>query len=212
MKIKDLSRIDLPREKLAKYGPSKLKEYELMSVLLGSGVKGKNILEISKKVIQVIDSCGVDSVTVDELRSITGLGLVKSLQIISVIELGKRFLKQKPEIFSIEDVWKLSADFRSSAKEHFVVFYLDAQNRLIERQIISIGTLTQSLVHPREVFEPAVALRAAGIVVAHNHPSGNMQPSSADIAVTENLARAGGILGIEMHMHIIVTKSGYVKI
>ena len=109
----------------------------------------------------------------------------------------------------IRDSWKLCVDFRESKKEHFVAFYLDTQGKVIERQIVSIGTLDASLVHPREVFEPAVALHAASIIVAHNHPSGNLEPSAEDIEITKRLVHAGKILDISIVDHVIVAKGGW---
>lgn len=211
MKIKSLPKIDLPREKLQKYGAGKLADYELLAILLGSGVEGMNVLQLSKKILQTISKIGKEKITLEDLLKIKGLGSAKSAQIIAVIELVKRLSIDMPEILSAEDVWKLCADIRESKKEHFVAFYLDTQNRLIERQIISIGTLNASLVHPREVFEPAVALHTASIIVAHNHPSGDTEPSHEDREVTKRLTEAGKILGIDLADHVIVTKSAYLS-
>ena len=207
MKIKSLPKVDLPREKLQKYGVGKLADYELLAILLGSGIEGMNVLQLSKKILQTISKIGKEKITLDDLLKIKGLGNAKSAQILSVIELTKRLNIDAPEILSAEDVWKLCADIRDSKKEHFVAFYLDTQNHLIERQIISIGTLNTSLVHPREVFEPAVALHSASIIIAHNHPSGVLEPSHEDREVTKRLIEAGKILGIELSDHVIVTKS-----
>lgn len=210
MKLKDLQRIEFPREKLEKYGPKKLVDHELLAILLGSGIKGVNVLELSKKILKVVHRIGPERITEKELLDIKGLGKAKAAQIIAVLELGTR-LNTKSEILSAQDVWNSCADFRESKKEHFAVFYLDTQNRLIERQIISIGTLNASLVHPREVFEPALKLSAASIILAHNHPSGSLNPSSGDEEVTKRLIEAGRLLGIEVSDHIIVVKSGFLS-
>ncbi|HUX35909.1 MAG TPA: DNA repair protein RadC [Candidatus Paceibacterota bacterium] len=212
MKIKDLPKVDLPREKLEKYGTSKLHDHELLAILLGSGIKGFNVLQLSKKILKTISEIGKDKIALSDLLKIKGLGKAKASQIIAVLELGKRLhLNQNPEILSAEDVWKLCADIRESKKEHFIAFYLDTQNRLIERQIISIGTLNASLVHPREVFEPAVRLSVASIIVAHNHPSGEIKPSDEDREVTKRLSEAGKLLGITLTDHVIVTKPGHLS-
>lgn len=212
MKIKDLAKVDRPREKLEKYGPGKLTNPELLAVLLGSGIKGLNVVELSKKIVRMIERVGADKVSLEDLLKEKGLGKTKALQVIAALEFGKLLSSaQKPEILSAEDVWKLCADIRGSKKEHFAAFYLDTQSRLIERQIISIGTLNASLVHPREVYEPAVALHAASVIVAHNHPSEDINPSSEDLAITKRLAEAGKILGIEMIDHIIVTTSSFLS-
>jgi len=210
MKIKDLAKVDRPREKLEKYGPDKLSNPELLAVLLGSGIKGLNVIELSKKIVRLIEKTGKNKVGLENLLKEKGLGKAKALQVIAALEFGKRLaMEQKPEILTPDDVWKLCADIRNSKKEHFAAFYLDTQSKLIERQIISIGTLNASLVHPREVFEPAVALHAASIIVAHNHPSGDLEESPEDLAVTRRLAEAGKIMGIEMIDHVIVAIAGF---
>lgn len=210
MKIKDLAKVDRPREKLEKYGPEKLATAELLAVLLGSGIKGLNVVELSRKIVKLIAKNGTEKIRLEDLLKEKGLGKAKALQIIAALEFGKRMYPgKKPEILIPEDVWKLCGDFRGSKKEHFAAFYLDTQNKLIERQIISIGTLNASLVHPREVFEPAIALHAASVIVCHNHPSGDADPSSDDLAITKRLAEAGKILGIGLTDHIISTANEF---
>ncbi len=208
--LKNMHKVDMPREKLEKYGVAKLADYELLAILLGSGIKGLNVVELSKKILKKIRTSGHDMLTLDTLLEERGLGKAKALQVIALLELGQRLQEQeKPEILSPQDAWKLCADIRSSKREHLIAFYLDTQNRLIERQIISIGILNASLVHPREVFEPAIALHAASIIIAHNHPSGSLQPSQEDINITERLVHAGKILGIAVLDHIILTSVGW---
>lgn len=210
MKLKELSKVDLPREKIEKYGPRKLADHELLALLLGSGIKGLNVLELSKKILKTIQKVGVEKVTLTDLLEIKGLGKAKAAQLLGVLELARRFAAgDRPEVLSPEDVWKLCVDIRDSKREHFVAFYLDTQNRLIERQIISIGTLNASLVHPREVFEPAVRLHSASVLVAHNHPSGLLEPSKEDREVTKRLKDAGGILGIAVLDHVLITKQSF---
>lgn len=209
-RIKDIPKIDLPREKLEKYGPDKLTDAEFLAILLGSGIKGLNVLQLARKVLSLIEKVGVEKVTLAVLSEEKGLGKAKASQIMAMLVLGKRLHdKTKPEILNQQDVWKLCVDFRESKKEHFVAFYLDTQGKVIERQIVSIGTLDASLVHPREVFEPAVALHAASIIVAHNHPSGNLEPSAEDIEITKRLVHAGKILDISIVDHVIVAKGGW---
>lgn len=209
-KLKDLPRIDMPREKLEKYGSNKLKDYELLAILIGSGIKGLNVLELSKKILKLIYKVGVKNILLEDLLKIKGLGKAKASQVFAMVELGKRLNDEnRIEILSPQDVWNACADIRDSKKEHFIAFYLDTQNRLIERQIISIGTLSSSLVHPREVFEPAVKLSAASIIIAHNHPSDNVDPSIEDREITSRLKEAGKIIGIEIIDHVILSKSCY---
>lgn len=212
-KIKDLPKVELPREKLMKYGTQKLLDKELLAILLGSGIPGLNVLQLSQKILLKVKKIGIESVTLPELLKIKGLGVAKASQIIACLEFGKRLTnRDRPEILSPKDIWNLCADFRESKKEHFVAFYLDSQERLIERQIISIGTLTASLVHPREVFEPAIRLHAASIILAHNHPSGSLDSSIEDERMTERLREAGEIVGISVTDHVIISKKAYLSI
>ena len=214
MKIKDLPKIDMPREKLEKYGPEKLSDHELLAILLGSGIKGLNVLELSKKILKNISKVGIDKVTLKDLLEIKGLGKAKASEIISCFELGRRVLKDKKTsiLLSAKDVWERMSEIRTSKKEHFVVFYLDSRNQEIQKEIISIGTLNESLVHPREVFELAIKNNTSSIILAHNHPSGNTEPSQADIEITKKLIYAGRILDIRIVDHIIVTEKEYLSI
>lgn len=211
--MKSLPKIDLPREKLEKYGLQKLADYELLAILLGSGIKGTNVLQLSKKILTIVYKIGDANLTLDDLVEINGLGKAKASQVLAALELGRRTQAVKnPEVLSPQDVWNLCADFRASKKENFAVFYLDTQNRLIERIIISVGTLSESLVHPREVFEPAVRLSAASILIAHNHPSGIVTPSAEDVSVTKRLSETGDIIGIKLLDHIIVSSLDFTSI
>lgn len=211
-KIKDIHKVDLPREKLEKYGTAKLADHELLAILFGSGIKGLNVIELSKKILKHIRKDGADHVTLENLLKERGLGKAKALQVIALLELGKRLRsEEKQEILSAKDAWTLCSDIRNSKREHFVAFYLDTRGTLIDRQVVSVGTLDASLVHPREVFEPAVSLHASSIIVAHNHPSGNLEPSAEDREVTDRLNRAGKILGIRLLDHVIVTKDSFVS-
>lgn len=210
MKIKDLPKVERPREKLIKYGSEKLQNHELLAILLSSGIKNLNVLDLSKKILKLIEKKGIKKIIFNDLLDVKGLGNTKASQVFALLELGRRLNEEeKEEILSDEDIWKLCADIRGSKKEHFVVFYMDTQSRLIERQIISIGTLSASLVHPREVFEPAVAFHAASIIATHNHPSGSLEPSEADIELTKRLSEAGKILGIRLEKHILLTEKSY---
>ena len=210
MKLTELKNTELPREKMEKYGAKRLRNFELIAIVLGSGIKGCNVLELARKIEKLITQKSVNNVTLEDLQKIRGLGKAKAIQILAVISLVDRFGSESGvELLSVKDIWNLCADFRSSKKEHIVAFYLDTQQRLIERRIISVGTLDTSLLHPREVFEPALQLSAAGVVLAHNHPSGNLNPSDEDIAITKRVADAGDLLGITLVNHIIVSTGGH---
>lgn len=208
--IHDLPRVERPREKLIQYGPFKLTDSELLAIILRTGRKGENVLAMAKRVLGILKLDSFKELTFNELVRIAGIGQTKACEIIACIELGKRIFKDKKldisQILSPVDVFNKLKDIRDNKKEHFVVFFLDARNQEIKREIISVGTINANLVHPREVFEPAVKYLAVQIIVAHNHPSGNLEPSEEDICVTKRLVEAGKILGIELIDHIIVTR------
>lgn len=206
MKLTELKKTDLPREKMERYGTKRLKNFELLAIVLGSGIKGCNVLELARKIEKLITQKSINNVTLEDLQKIRGLGKTKAVQVLAVVTLANRLgSEHAPEMLSVRDVWNLCADFRSSKKEHVVAFYIDTQQKLIERRIISIGTLDSSLIHPRDVFEPALQLSAAGVVLAHNHPSGNLEPSNEDVVITNRLSDAGELLGIALIDHIIVS-------
>lgn len=211
MKLKEVAAVDRPREKLEKYGVNRLESNELMAILIRTGIKGKNVVELSKQILKIIQQIGVDNIALGDLVKIKGLGKTKAGQILASVELGRRLLQNKKSelVLSAQNVWERMEDLRDSKKEHLVVFFLDTQNQIIKREIISIGTLNESLIHPREVFEPAIRFSTAQIIIAHNHPSGNLTPSSEDTAVTKRLIEAGDLLGIKILDHVIVTREGF---
>ncbi len=210
MKLTELKKVDLPREKMEKYGAKRLKNYELIALVLGSGIKGCNVLELARKIEKLIKHKSVENVSLEDLLKIKGLGKAKAIQMLAIVSLVDRLGNENNlEVLSTKDIWNLCADFRSSKKEHVVAFYLDTQQRLIERRIVSIGILDASLLHPREVFEPALQLSAAGVVLAHNHPSGNLSPSDEDISITRRIADAGDLLGITFVDHLIVSDKDF---
>jgi DNA repair protein RadC len=214
MKLKSLPKVDLPREKLEKYGPGKLSDSELLAILLRTGTKELNVLKLSEKILKKFENEKFIDISIEELKTIHGLGTAKACEIIACFELGRRMLKGKKStiLLSPKDVWERMEDIRGSKKEHFVVFYLDSRNQEIQREIISVGTLNESLVHPREVFEGAIKHNAAGIILAHNHPSGDIEPSEADIEITKKLIHAGKILDIKIISHVIVAKTSHAVI
>lgn len=213
-KLKDLHKIEWPREKLLHYGADKLTKAELLAILLRTGTRGMDVVELSKKILRKFPKFSLAEADIKELENTFGLGKAKACEIIACFELGKRILKNKKTnlIISPEKVWEELKDIRDNKKEHFVVFYLDTRNQEIQREIISVGTLNANLVHPREVFEPAIRHNAAQVIVAHNHPSGDPNPSQDDIEITKRLQEAGKILGIELLDHVIVTKTAYLSL
>ena len=207
MKVKDRPKIERPREKMEKYGPGKLTDSELLAILLRTGTKELDVMKLSQKILSDFEGEKILDVTIGDLQKIHGLGLAKSCEIVACFELGKRKLggKKTNILLTPKDVWEAMSDVRSSKKEHFVVFYLNARNQEIEREVISVGTVSASLVHPREVFEGAIKKNASSIILAHNHPSGDTEPSQEDIEVTKKLVHAGKILDIRVTDHVIVT-------
>ena len=209
----DLSRIERPREKLARYGPEKLSNAELLALIVRTGCRGQSALKISEKLLKNFGARSLPELVLKDLRSVPGIGQAKACEIVACFELARRLLNdKKSEIFQIsspQDLFDQLRDICALKKEHFIIFYLDSRNQSIKREIISIGSLNASLVHPREVFEPAIKNLAAQIVLAHNHPSGNLEPSDDDLSLTRRLVQAGQLLGIEVLEHLIVTKEAY---
>lgn len=209
--IKNIPKIDRPREKLIQYGPEKLSNSELLALLLRSGNKNVNAIELAGGILKKFGAKELPNLNFKDLKKIPGLGPAKVCEIVACFELGKRLLKdKKAQIFlTPKEIWEELKDLRNHKKEHFVIFYLDSRNQEIKREIISIGSLNANLVHPREVFEPAVRNLAAQIILAHNHPSGDPTPSEDDLEITKRLVEAGKILGIEVIDHIIVAKNDF---
>ena len=202
-----------PREKLAARGAASLSDYELLMAIIGSGNKQADVTKIARDLQKLLQDKGRE-LTFDDLISIGSLGPAKSTQIMAGFELWRRRFEssEQPVIDSPDKAADQLSDIRDKKQEYFVCLTLDGANRLISKRIITIGTLTSSLVHPREVFAEAISDRAASIIVAHNHPSGNLQSSDADRQVTERLKEAGVLLGINLVDHIIVTSKDFVSI
>ncbi|MEI6533365.1 MAG: DNA repair protein RadC [Candidatus Roizmanbacteria bacterium] len=213
MKIKDLPLHERPREKLIAKGPENLKDAELIAILLRTGVKGKSAIDIAQSVLNSHSLTELSRLTYVDLRQVGGLEQSKICTLLSAFELMNRALLQKDNsrvlIQQPKDILSHVYEIKEAKKENFVVIYLNARNELIQKEIISVGTLNASLVHPREVFEPAIRCVAGQIILAHNHPSGDPDPSDADIEITQRLTDAGKILGIDVVDHVIVTKEKY---
>lgn len=209
-KISEMQKNNRPREKLQAKGPAALSDFELLQALIGSGNAQADVSQIARNTLKLLKKNGAD-ITYDQLNTVTGLGIAKITEILAAIELSKRYLidSEQPIIDSPEKAVEQLADIRDKKQEHFVVMTLDGANRLIAKRIITIGTLTSSPVHPREVFADAIMDRAASIIVAHNHPSGQLRQSDADDEVTETLCEVSELLGIRLNDHLIVTKTSF---
>jgi len=215
-KIKDLPKHKRPREKLIEKGVENLRDNELMAVLLRTGIKGKNVLKVSEEILKKFPKKKLLALDFEKLSGIKGIGEGKACLLLAAFELTKRALEVEdnnlPAINNAKDAVAQLQELRTAKKEHFVVLYLNARNQLIHKETISIGTLNASLVHPREVFYPAIENLAASIIVAHNHPSGDMEESEDDIKLTKRLADAGQLMGIELIDSLIVTKQNFKSI
>ena len=208
-RIRELYDGDRPREKLAAKGPKALKNEELIAVLLGSGVRGKDVRKLAREIVGLLDR-SFDDLTLEKLLAVHGLGPAKASQILAAIELSRRYLiRTHRKITSAADAYDVLKSYAAKNREHFLAMTLDGASHIIETRVVTIGILNQSLVHPREVFADAIADRAAGILVAHNHPSGTLEPSRADITITDRLKEVGRLVGIELLDHLILTKTGY---
>jgi len=215
MKIKDLPKSDRPREKLIAKGAENLKDSELLAILLRTGKTGKNVIEIASQILSKYSKKRLLQMTYDDLSKISGIDSAKATTLLAAFELSKRALEVNdtnlPVINTAKDAAAQLTDMRDLKKEHFVVLYLNAKNQLAHKETISMGTLNANLVHPREVFEPAVRYLAAQVVISHNHPSGDPKPSDADLEITKRLIEAGKMMGIEVVDHIIITKNSFLS-
>ncbi len=212
MKIKDLHSSERPREKLMKLGASRLKNSELLAILIDTGLPGKSAVEIAEEVFSKNSLLDFWDFSLETLLKIPGINVAKACRLLAAKEFTQRINKQKTSKLQLTDpklVVAFLSDLRRYKKEHLVALYLNINSEIIWQETISIGVLDETLVHPREVFEPAIRYLAAGIILAHNHPSDDANPSESDILVTKNLVAAGQILSIEILDHLIVTKDDF---
>jgi len=212
-RVVDLPSHKRPREKLVEKGSENLSDAELVAILLRAGYKGKNVIDIAKKLLKKLPANKLLDTTYNDLIKIKGISQAKACTILAAFELSKRahksFSSTLPIIKSPQDAVDQLSELRNYKKEYFIALYLNIRGQLVHKETISVGTLSQSLVHPREVFKPAINNLAEAIVVAHNHPSNNIEPSKEDVLVTENLVRSGKILDIKLKDHLIITKDSY---
>lgn len=206
-----------PRERLVKYGVESLSLQELLSLIFGRGVKGESVYNISKKLISTFNSLEkLFEVSIEDLKQVKGLGLAKACQLKACFEIGKRLskeeksIKQNQIIKQPKDIYLLFKEkIINFHKEYFMVASLDNRNKIINIDVVSIGTLNSSLIHPRETFEVAIKNHAGKIIICHNHPSGELTPSEDDLIITNSLIKAGKLLQIEVADHLIITKNSY---
>jgi DNA repair protein RadC len=211
MKLKDLPKIERPREKLIAKGSQNLKDEELLAILLGTGIEGKNVLEVARQILDKYTKKGLLKLNYEDLSKIKGIGSAKACTILASTELIKRALGSGettlPKIESVKDVVAQAVYLRDKTREHFMVIYLNARNEMIFKKPMFIGTLNASLVHPRDIFQEALKQNAASVILVHNHPSGDSEPSEDDLIVTKRITEAGKTMGIDVLDHVIITKT-----
>jgi len=209
--IKELPKIERPREKLIEKGIENLKDEELLAILLRTGAKDKNVLDLSRQILRKFSKRKFLKLKLDDLVRIKGINKAKASTILAAIEFTKRLLnlgeETLPKVKSKQDVIAQFGYLREKTREHFAVIYLNARNEVIFKKHLFIGTLNSNICHPREVFQYALLHNASSVILVHNHPSGDPEPSEADIVVTKRMVEAGKIMGVEVLDHVIITKN-----
>jgi DNA repair protein RadC len=215
LKIRDMAPEEKPREKLVKYGPAHLSVVELFAILLNVGTKKEEVLAMSHRLIKEYGDTGiVNQKDPKKIESMLGIPLAKACQIVACFELGRRFFKSPDArtpatIRTASQVYEYLKDMRDLPKEHLRGLYLDSHYQIIHDELISVGSLTSNIIHPREVFRPALEYSASAVILAHNHPSGVPKASDADVAITRQIIEAGKILGISVLDHVIIAKEKF---
>lgn len=217
LRIRDLPPEEKPRERLLAHGPSALSVKELLAIILSSGTKKEEVLAMSSRILREYGERAILSAAdARHLAEDLDIPLGKAMQIVATGELGRRFFRKQrngaPIIRTARDVFEYALDMRNLPKEQLRGLYLDAHYQIVYDETISIGTVDANLVHPREVFRPALAHAAVAVVLVHNHPSGVATPSEADCAITAQVAEAGKLLGIDLIDHVIITHDDFTSI
>lgn len=215
-RIKEMPRTDRPRERIILAGAGSLTNYELLAVLLKTGTSGMGVLEFAEMILRRFGGLsGLDRVTFDQLRQVKGIGEAKAAELIAAIEFGKRIHeatanRESRQIRSAEDVYELvCAKMRSLDHEELWVINVDSKNRVLAIDQLYKGSVNASTIRIAEVFQGAVSRKAMGIILVHNHPSGDPTPSDLDFVVTRNVKEAGRILEIALLDHVVIGAGGY---
>ncbi len=212
MKLRDMPVEERPREKLMREGAENLSNEELLAVILGTGTRKEDVMSISRKIISQYGNISrYSTLKAKDLMEIFSVPQVRALQIVAVMELGKRLFGSHDEIIlnSPEKVYEYARDMAFLKKEVVRGIYLDTRGRIIHDEVLFIGSLSETTVHPREILKPAIIHSAFSFILVHNHPSGNPEPSRADIEFTEKIKEAAKIMDIKFLDHIIIGSSGY---
>ncbi len=211
MKIKDLPEQNRPRERFLKHGPEALSDAELFAIILRTGTINENVIDMSNRLIAEYGLDKLFECSLKELQKIKGIGPSKAMQILAMAELGKRYSQSKnpiKKISSAKDVFDLFHNrLKDKKQEHFYVLMLNNMNYIVEEKLISKGTLDKTLIHPREIFRHAIKNAVSKIILVHNHPDGNPMPSINDLEITDELVKAGELIGIKIIDHIIIGKN-----
>lgn len=211
-KMKDVLEQDRPREKIAKKGVACLSNTELIEAILGRGTREKDVRALAKEINGLIRE--KKSFGYEDILAIGGVGPTRASQILACFEMGRRYYAPAPpegRVTTPEDILPLVAHLRDRRQEHFCCITLNGAGEVLANRIVTVGLLNHSLVHPREVFADAITDRAASVICVHNHPSGSLEPSPQDIAITAQLKEAGALVGIQLLDHVIVTRSGHLS-
>ena len=215
LSIKEWPAEDRPRERLQSLGPAALSTVELLTLLIGSGSRGCPADELARRVLACYPNLRVLAARpAGELADLAGVGMATAARLVAACELGRRLQRERrerqPVLGSPRAVWRhLALELRDRERERFLVLCLNTRNELVREIVVSVGSLSASIVHPREVFKPALASSAASLVIAHNHPSGDPAPSREDREVTRVLAEAGRLLDVPLHDHVIIGADSY---
>lgn len=200
---------DRPREKLLRKGAPALSDQELLAVLLGKGTPAMDVMTLAGKLARVIDKKGLQ-VKVEDLTQFAGMGEAKATLILAAIEFARRRIKPEgAKIVTPADLLPHVRHYADRKQEHFLCATINGANELLNIRVVSIGLIDRSPVHPREVFADALSDRASAVIVAHNHPTGGLDPSPSDVEITAQLKAAGSIVGIDLLDHIIFNRVGY---
>jgi len=213
-KMKDVPIRDRPREKIASKGVSALSDTELIEAIIGRGTKNKDVRTLAKEICSLIQKHR-QKICYQDLQKIDGIGPTKASQITACFELSRRYSPtgdSSSHVTRPEDIIPHVAYLKDKRQEHFICITLNGAGEILGTRTITLGLLNHSLVHPREVFADAITDRAASIICVHNHPSGSLEPSSQDIAITNQLRDAGALIGIQLIDHIIVSKKGHLSL
>ncbi len=213
MKIKEMLEDSRPRERLVKHGAGNLSDAEILAIILQQGTRDENVIDMSSRLISKYGLDKLSECSLKELQEIKGIGFAKACQIQSLFEFNKRHASAKKttkKISCAEDAFNLfHPRLRDEKHENFIVLMLNTKNHIIGEETISKGTIDSSIIHPREVFRPAIKNSTSRIILIHNHPSGDPTPSKADKRITQSIIEAGKVLGIQVIDHIIVGDGKY---